>query len=93
MSLRRAMGMGAWPIVPLAWASVAFAVAAAAVWLFSRASANETALDLLERGLLTPAQAADLGLDLSRGRFTWVVDVAKWGAIAAGTYLIAGRGR
>jgi hypothetical protein len=51
-------GLGALPVVvPVAWAGAVIALAGAMAWIFRRVTAEERALELLEAGQVTPAEA------------------------------------
>jgi hypothetical protein len=44
-------------VVPVAWAGAVIALAGAMAWIFRRVTAEERALELLEAGQVTPAEA------------------------------------
>jgi hypothetical protein len=75
-------GLGAVPVIPLALAGVAIAVAAAMYSIFRRADAQEQALSLIGEGVIQPDDLRQLR-HLGRGTFGELADVARYAAIGA----------
>lgn len=75
--------LGAFPVVPLAWAAAIVSAATAVAWVFGRVGAEERIVRLLEDGQLTAAEASDiLGNIETPGPGQGLGDVVKWGALA-----------
>lgn len=53
-------GLGAFPLVPLAWAAAVISVGTAVAWIFGRVGAEERVVRLLEAGRLTAGEARDI---------------------------------
>ena len=73
------------PIIPLALAATAIAIAASMAFIFRKVSSEEAALALIEKGLLTPDEARQLraGIGGVAANFS---RIAQYGAIAIGLY-------
>lgn len=79
-------GLGILPIIPLALAGTVIAVAASMALIFRRLDAEERAVQLLERGRITPAEAIQLTRQIEGGGRAlfglplWLLAVAGGGA-------------
>lgn len=83
--LAKVPGLGL-PVIPLALAAAAVAIAGAMALIFRRATAAEEALDLVARGVLTPDEAERLARERGGGLFGGLADAAKYAALAVGLY-------
>lgn len=83
------LGLGAW-VVPVLVATAALGAAAYAATVLARLELQERALEALEKGTLTPAEARELGLDLGGAAFPGLsvgFGVGTLVAVGAGAWL------
>lgn len=87
--IEKVPGLGAIPIATaLAYSAVLIAVATAIALILRKANTAEKALDLVEKGELTPEEARRIVAQHRGGAFGGLADTAKWIALAVGAVLL-----